>query len=158
MINCKLRREKALPARFLVSTNTSNDFHVILMRYFVTLYIDTPYTFLDFLIPNFKLHLIPSICIFFYSRNHLSSVKAPSNYRNDELGNIWKRTIDIKSFHVDSPGMGYWIPISRKKVDHIPKSRGKFSIFLIPNFTPRHPVEYFVLDREPSKQWQLSSS
>ena len=41
------------------------------------------------------------------------------------------------------PPGGYWIPISREKIRHIPESRGKFSIFPIPNFHHRYPVEYF---------------
>ena len=33
-----------------------------------------------------------------------------------------------------------------KKAAIFPKSREKFSIFPIPNFPPRHPVEYFVFE------------
>ena len=54
---------------------------------------------------------------------------------------------------------GYWILKSREKFCHIPKSREILSIFPIPNFSPRHPVEHFVLDWKPSlNQWQLISS
>ena len=60
---------------------------------------------------------------------------------------------------IKGPTRGYWIPISREKFCHIPKSSEKLSIFLIPNFPPCHPVEYFFLDWKVSlKQWQLSSS
>ena len=48
------------------------------------------------------------------------------------------------------PPGGYWIPISREKIGHIPKSREKFSVFPIPNSSPRYFVEYFVLDWETS--------
>ena len=39
---------------------------------------------------------------------------------------------------------GYWIPISREKIGHIPESRENFLIFPITNFPPRIPAEYLV--------------
>ena len=45
---------------------------------------------------------------------------------------------------------GYWIPLSREKIGHIPESRENFSIFPITNFPPRNPAEYLVFDWVPS--------